>query len=114
MSEQFNYGGTRDLAGRLIARFGQEVPLQKPGARTGPAHDSSPGSPTNHLVWAVDLQAVEDRDKHTTREILVSSTGITPEPKDKIQIGGAWHEIGPVKTLAPAGLAVLYTLTLVD
>lgn len=44
--------------------------------------------------------------------LLVSAVGVVPQKADRVLLD-RWREIESVDTLAPAGVAVLYTLTLV-
>ena len=111
---------------------GYPATLRKP-AGTAPVNpwDPPPGDPTYHQV-IVMVSDKELRDVNgtligmTKRTVTISgAAGVVPSDDDKIVLGAhltfvdeatdeavAWEEIMRVEPLAPAGVAVMYTLTL--
>ena len=82
---KFDYTRARATAERLLARFGQEVTLIKPGALTGPEWDQTQGPSTEHTITVVDENSMR-RDLSGTligeavHALIVStSAGVEPE-----------------------------------
>ena len=110
----FNYSGSVATAERLIAKFGQDVTLNKQGAETGDAWDATFAADVPTTIKVVDLKEKE-RDRNgiytgkTTRKLLIStSAGVTPEKGDAVVIGGLSHFLGVVEPLSPGGVIVLW------
>lgn len=108
---------------------GYPVTIRVPGASTGPAYDPTPGSPSYHTFYCVDTnQRLRDADgtliDMTTRTLMVNATGpIVPDDGYSVAIGIAagdatessdWIAIKEVRTLAPAGVALMHEIDLVD
>lgn len=116
----FNYARANLTASRLIAGFGQAATLRKTGTPTGPAYDPTPGAATFHPVTVVDLdQRVRDRSGtltgETMRTLYISAENVSPDKGDRIMLGSVstdaafdGSEIMEIRTLAPAGVAVMY------
>jgi len=112
----FNYARSQATAERLILRFGQAATLKKivnSGTEYAPMQ-----TPTDTQITVVDLNHRE-RDAsgalvaQTRRTLLVStSASVTPEKADTVLIGGTWHEISEVRSLAPGGTLILWEVDL--
>ena len=113
----FDYTRARATAERLLARFGQEVTLIKPGALTGPEWDQTQGPSTEHTITVVDENSMR-RDMSGTligeavHALIVStSAGVEPEQADRVRIAGRVLEITEVRPLAPGGTVLLWEVT---
>jgi hypothetical protein len=106
-------------AQRLLSRFGTTITWRRPGARTVTAGVESNGAASTASVVGVVLPITDARDarfepatvvRGEAAEILTAGTVATaPRPGDEYVASGAtWKVIG-VTTLAPAGVAMLYT-----
>lgn len=114
---KFDYSRSRATAERLIARFGQEVVLIKPGVMAGPEWDRTEGLSTEHVITVVDENSMR-RDLTGTligeavHALIVStSAGIEPEQADRVRIGGRVLEITEVRPLAPGGAVLLWEVS---
>lgn len=101
--------------------------LRRPGTPTGPAYDPTPGTPS-YFEFAVLSENEQIRDASGSlvgqkrRMLTVSgAAGVVPSKNDMIAVGVAeadidantlFEEIIDVDPLSPAGVAVLYELTL--
>lgn len=115
-----DYSRAIKLAERLINKAGKDVVLIKRVKDTSPP--ASPGSPTytnqRTTLRAADFENV-DKDRSgsltgkTTRTLYIAgSAAAEPETKDKIEIAGVEHEVGPVETLNPGDAKLLFTVFL--
>lgn len=137
MAEDWNaIAAEVDAALRSVADVGQlsgfPATLRKGGAGA-PSNPWDPpaGAPTYYTVYVVlDEQELKDINGtligQTARKVLVSgAAGVAPSDDDQVVLGQdltyvdeatdsalAWEEIMSVLHLAPAGVAVLYELTL--
>lgn len=112
----FDYAKSAATAKRLIAQFGQSVTLRQvsnSGTEYAPTQTT-----TDTAITAVDLN-MRARDLNgtlvgeTLRTLYVATgAGVAPGKGDKIQIGGAWHEIAEVRPLAPGGTVVMWEVDL--
>lgn len=108
---------------------GYPVTLRIPGETTGPEWDPQPGVPVYKTLYAVEgFQEVRDASGtligQTRHTLTVTADGdAVPMKSHQVAIGvkaedvaadTAWIEIEEVKPLAPAGIAVLYEITLVS
>ena len=121
----FDYGAAAQTAISLINDFGQEATLIKKASTTGPDYDPTAGTPTNIQIRLVDLSRMQmDRPSNETLEAVrsrtvyvsteVIDTEFVVERDDLIQIGGELaSEIKEIRTLAPAGITVLWEVDLV-
>lgn len=113
----FDYTRTLATANRLIERFGQLGAVRRPGTPTGPSYDPTPGTPTDDPARFV-ITAYMAREVDGTRvlssdvKVLMAPGGLLNDPttNDKVIAGSTEYMIVDVSTLAPAGVAVLYTL----
>ncbi|MFD2235946.1 hypothetical protein [Aureimonas populi] len=112
----FDYAKTAATAERLLARFGQEGAIRVQGVRESD-WDDEPGPPVDHPCRLAVLP-IADRDidgaliKAGDVKILVSTVGlsITPTTVNTVIAANGTFTIVRVKTLAPAGVAVLHDL----
>jgi hypothetical protein len=114
----FDYAKPRATADRLLTRFGQAAVLRRPGEGSGDPWNETAGTPGDHPVTvtvfdytAQDRQgtAIQEFDKR----VLMSAQGLEIMPSDSsdtLLIGEQEHAIISVKTLAPAGEAVMFEL----
>jgi len=121
----FDYGAAAQTAISLINDFGQEAKLIKKASTTGPDYDPTAGTPTSIQIRLVDLSRMQmDRPSNETLEAVrsrtvyisteVIDTEFVVERDDLIQIGGELaSEIKEIRTLAPAGITVLWEVDLV-
>lgn len=114
----FDYSRPQATAERLIGRFGQTGAIRRPGTATGPKHNSTPGTPTDHAArFAIlDFTAREvdgSRVLASDKKALVSPVGLEIDPTTSDSLvdagGSAWKIVG-VETLRPAETTVLITL----
>ncbi|MCF6371053.1 hypothetical protein [Rhizobium halophilum] len=138
MSEDWNaIAAEVDAAIRSVSDvsqpYGYPVTLRMPGALTGPDWDPNIGPPTYRTLYAVEgFQEIRDpwgtligQTRHTLT--VTADPEAVPMKNHQVLIGQAaayvdeaadqglpWVEIEDVKPLAPAGIAVLYELTLVS
>ena len=108
-----NWDSTIAEVGAALAEVGFAVTLRKAGTPTGPDWNPTPGTPTNHQLFALqEFNQVRDRSGTLTdqvqRTLTVSATGVEPKQGDEIQVNGDWLEILAVRPLAPGGEALLY------
>jgi len=113
----FDYGRSVETADRLIARFGQEGVLRRPGTATGPAYNPTIGAPVDHDATFVVMSFTNaeidgTRVLATDKKILLAKGAltITPALSDKLVIAGKEHAILNSTPLAPAGIVVLYEI----
>lgn len=108
---------------------GYPVTIRVPGELTGPDYDPVQGPPTYHTFYCVDTdQMLRDADgtliDMTMRTLLVNATGpIVPDENHRVAIDIAagdadedsdWIAIKEVRTLSPAGVAIIHEIDLVD
>jgi hypothetical protein len=127
-----------DEAIRSIADVSQPggylVTLRKVTVTGGNPFDPTSGTTTivYHTLYAVeDNREVRDINGtligETRRTLMVNATGVVPSDDDRVFVGDAlvfqdeaadgavaWVEIAAVRPLAPAGVAVLYEIDLVN
>lgn len=113
----FNYGPLKSTAERLVDNFGRAATLRQV-ADSGTAYAPT-RTATDTTVRAVDLNLrIGDRagtsTGQTRRTLYVSTAaGVTPRKRDKIQVGGVWHEIDEVMPLEPGGVVLMWEVLLV-
>lgn len=114
----FNYFSSRATAERLIENFGRELTLTQPGAETGDEWDPTIASGTDQTVVAVEIEA-EERPEGVSlavakrRKFLIStSAGVTPVNGDVLTVDAVPHKIAEVMPLSPAGVVVMWEVTL--
>ena len=112
----FDYAKAAATAERLIANFGQETNITRPGLTVGNEWNPQPSqAATDYPVRAVDL-GIKNRliagslTQEAVRMALL--TGAEPKMGDKITLGGLASEIREVNPLSPAGTVVLYEVVL--
>lgn len=112
----FDYGRSAAQANRMIARFGQPAVLERP-TKSGPAYNPTIGTPGEHAVTVVvtgyDAKDIDGtRILATDKKVLLAKGNmtITPTLSDLLKIGGEPHRIIDIRTLAPGGQVVLWTL----
>jgi hypothetical protein len=113
---------------------GYPVTLRKVTVTGGNPFDPTSGTTTivYHTLYAVeDNREVRDINGtligETRRTLMVNATRVTPTDDDRVFVGEAlqfqdgatdeniaWVEIAAVRPLAPAGVAVLYEIDLVN
>jgi hypothetical protein len=113
---------------------GYPVTLRKVTITGGNPFDPTSGTTTivYHTLYAVeDVREIRDLNgtliTETRRTLMVNATGVAPTDDDRVFVGEAlvyqdeatdgavaWVEIAAVRPLAPAGIAVLYEIDLVN
>lgn len=114
----FDYARPLVTANRLIDRFGQTGALRRTGAATGPAHNPTKGSPTDHSARFVvtDFSNNEvdgTRVLATDKKVLMSVGSLTIEPATSdllVEASGAVYKIAAIEPLRPAETTLMYTL----
>lgn len=109
----FDYGRSRAVAERLIAKFGTTGAIRR-SVKTGPDYDPEI-TDTDYSCTLVTLE-YDDRDidgtlvLSTDKKIYVSTQGlsITLEKSDRVIADGNAYAIERLKPLSPAGLAVFW------
>jgi hypothetical protein len=113
---------------------GYPVTLRKVSTTGGVPWDPTSGTTTitYHTLYAVeDNREIRDINGtligETRKTLMVNATGVVPSDDDRVLVGEAlefqdeatdgavaWVEIAAVRPLAPAGVAVLYEIDLVN
>lgn len=115
----FDYTRPLSTANRLIERFGQLGHIERPGTPTGPKHNPTPGTPTEHparfVIIEFDKREVDGtRVLFTDKKVLMAPGSLTIAPATTDTLveadGTTWKIIPPVQTLRPAETTLLYTL----
>jgi hypothetical protein len=111
-----DYARKRSLASRRIDYYGRDATLRQV-ADTGTAYaPTRTNTDTTVRVVGLDI-AIRDRDGVQTgqvrRKLYISAAGVTPRKRDKIQLGGVWHEIDEVRPLEPGGVVLMWECSLV-
>lgn len=109
----FDYGRSRAVAERLIARFGMTGAIRR-STRFGPTYD--PVVTDTDYVCQLVVMNYEDREVDgaliltTDKKIYISTAGlpITLERSDKIVADGVAYSIEKLKPLSPAGIIVFW------
>ena len=114
------YNEMQAMAARQLSTKGAPLMLTRSTAgaynpATGAAAVALTISASIGVGAAFDFPAVNAPGSDILRgdkKILVSATGLSfaPQPGDYLTIGGVQHSVINVKTLAPAGVPVLYTV----
>ncbi len=113
----FDYTGLKSTAETLIARFGQSATLRQQ-AQSGTSYEPTLTNTDTTITVADFNHRVRDPGGELTgmtqRTLYISTAaGVTPAKGDKVQIGGAWHEIAEVRPLNPGGTALMYEADIV-
>lgn len=111
--ESFDYGRSRAVAERLIAKFGTTGTIRR-AVTSGPDYDPEI-TETDYPCTLVTLE-YEDRDIDGTlvlsadKKIYVSTKGlsITLEKSDRVIADGKAYAIERLKPLSPAGIVVFW------
>lgn len=112
----FNYSASAATALRMIQRFGAPAAIVTTTSVYNPDTDTNVNTPTSAPCVACVIDAEKSRIDGTLiqeghKVALVPPQGIaTPKPGAKLLWGGVEMPIAVVKTLAPAGVAVLHEL----
>jgi len=109
----FDYGRSRAVAERLIAKFGTTGAIRRE-VKTGPDYDPEI-TETDYPCTLVTLE-YDDRDidgslvLSTDKKIYVSTQGlsITLEKSDRVIADGKAYAIERLKPLSPAGIVVFW------
>lgn len=111
----FDYGRSRAVAERLIARFGMTGAIRR-STQSGPSYDPVV-TDTDYACQLVDMKIDLSKVDGTLilasdRMIYLSTQGLTIEVtvSDKLVIAEKEHVIKVCKPLSPAGLTVYYEL----
>lgn len=114
----FDYSRPLATANRLIARFGQDGFVQRPGTPTGPAYDPTPGTPVDHAARFAVLEYTS-RDIDGTRilatdkmvYLAVGALTIEPTTSDLlVEADASIYKIIDVKPLKPATTVLFYQI----
>jgi len=104
----------------LIAQFGTTATLNRLSARTssGDAWAPTLGAPPTATIRVVDydeeIRNASGQVTGVTRKMLIStSAGVTPAMGDTVTIGGADHELGPIKPITLQGSTLTWLANLV-
>lgn len=106
----------KKTADRLIRRFGQPVTLiQAASGAYNPATSSATVGSSNFPGYAVvsdepSSTVPNSENSRQDKQVSLSIAGVIPTDNDKLVIGGLTHTIISVKTLAPAGSAIMFDL----
>ena len=109
----FDYTASAATASHLISYFGGPVALyRKTGGGTGNPYDRAADTYAPEVVTAVDL--AEKRMAEgvglvaTGERVLLMKADAAPAQGDRVEIGGALHEISQIEPLRPSGLNVMF------
>jgi len=111
------YAEFRSMAEEMLAEFGTEAYLLKPGPKTGPEHRPTIGEPIRKriTVFRITKTITSPNDARlsiTKNSFLISTIGrVKVEDNDQIEFGDSILTIQTVKEIAPAGLTVLWNAT---
>jgi hypothetical protein len=110
------YDGLKATAAALLSSKGQGMELLSATAGTyDPATGSATETVSSSIVTGIAVN-YPDREIDGTqvqrgdRIVLISAVGAVPKASDVIVINGERNKVMNCKNLAPAGLAVMYTL----
>lgn len=114
----FDYAKSAASALKLITKFGASSTLTKRAEGSyDPATGTSSITETNYTVYAVLLnyKANETNAQGSLvtakdRKVIMQATTVTPDVSDTITVNSTVYRIVEVKTLTPAGTAVLHEL----
>lgn len=100
-----------------IASVGFAATLEEPAIEGGPDYDPvQHGFPTEHAVTVIDDRIAKKDAEGTvtgTRRVLTVAAGVVVPVKGwRVDVGGHWHRIANVMSLAPGGVDLLYDLEL--
>lgn len=121
-SQKFDYIRAQTTANRLIKKFGK--PETMTGYEPGTVDPDQPNRPAPRVPKEATVTAVflnfEDskidgtKIKHGDMRVLLSPKETTFDPQFEGTItktgDGVWSIVGPIKTLNPGGVKLLYTL----
>ena len=108
------YGRFRDLADRMLQKFGADAVLLKPGTLTGPPHRPVQGPPTRHSlrVFRVSKTITSQTDPRisiTKNSFLISADlNVLVEKADKIETPSDFLTITDVREIAPTFMTLLW------
>jgi hypothetical protein len=98
-------------AGPLVAT------ISRRGIGSGPEYAPVAGWPATYDVVVIDSN-IKEKDMagnltgEITRRLLVEASGVVPQTGDWITVRGVCHSIAYVETIAPAGVDLMYKVTL--
>ena len=113
----FDYSRPLATANRLIERYGQLGAVRSTGEPTGPEYDPTPGAdidyPARFVIVAFDAKEIDGtRVLSSDVKVLMAPGDLLnpPTTNDRLIAADGEYAIVNVTTLAPADIAVLYTL----
>lgn len=114
----FNYNNSAATALKLITKFGASATLIKRAEGSyNPATASSTVTESNYTVQAVllnykanETNTADSLISAKDRKVIMQATTVIPDVSDSITFNSVTYRIIEVKTLSPAGTAVLHEL----
>jgi hypothetical protein len=116
----FDYANLRDnTAEPLLARFGKQATLTKPGTPTGDEWNPTPGTPTEYTVivmetqfsraaiWAISTRAGTQIEQGDRLYLMSTSAGVEPAREDTLAVDGDVFQIINVDPLKPGPVTLL-------